>query len=497
MVDYIHRKVVEESFAVPIFGRLKVGSEDDLVRINDAAWRILGRVGMKIYSKRLLSALKSFGVRVDDRDMTARFPVEMIRSAVRCELRPERPDSPILVSKGFQLGFGEVCFFLLDWKSGERRPATREESVQMIRLGDAMPEVASIATPVVNSQVDQRVEALEAAELLLSNTNKSAGTGIRCPEQVNYFEEINRICEKHGDKRRFSQPGGCLTTPLTLGQRTAGIIERYMDLGYRDFGFSSMPIAGGNAPVTTAGCAALGVAELLGGSLVAHAINPQMAGTGVGMIISGTMDMTRGRASFCSPQALMQDALVHRVFQRLYGIGVSLDSAAGYINAKMPGLQCAYERTFKQMALAGVTGRLGMHAGSLDGAAIFSPVQAMIDVELCRGLWQFYKGANISEDTLALDEIERIGVGEGKSFLDSEHTLKHFRGALWLPKLLDISMWRDHAESTRERGMLEKADHRWREILGAWKRPDINDDMIAEVHEVVERAKREIPQESA
>jgi trimethylamine:corrinoid methyltransferase-like protein len=45
--------------------------------------------------------------------------------------------------------------------------------------------------------------------------------------------------------------------------------------------------------------------------------------------------------------------------------------------------------------------------------------------------------------------------------------------------------------------MLEKADHRWREILGARKQPGINDDMIAEVHEVVERAKREIPQGSA
>jgi trimethylamine--corrinoid protein Co-methyltransferase len=347
---------------------------------------------------------------------------------------------------------------------------------------------------VVNSEIDQRVDAVEGAELLLSNTNKSGGTGVRCPEQVKYFEEINCICAKHGDQRRFTQAGGCLTTPLTLGHRTAGIIEEYLDLGYRDFGFSSMPIAGGNAPVTTAGCAALGVAELLGGSLVARAINAQMAGTGVGMIISGTMDMTRGRASFCSPQALLQDALIHRVFQRLYGIGVSLDNTAGYINAKMPGLQCAYERTFKQMALAGVAGALGMHAGSLDGAAIFSPVQAMIDVELCRGLWEFYKGVNVSDDTLALDEIERIGVGRGESFFDSEHTLKHFREALWLPKLLNVSMWEDGREAAREREMLEKAECKWREILAGWKRPEINEAMIAEIHEVVKRAKREIPQ---
>jgi len=490
MVKYIDEDVPEGTLAVPVTGRLKIGSDDDLVRLNEAAWRVLERTGFKIYSKRILAKVEALGARVDHDEMTARFPRELIEETVDCELRPEPEDAPVAVPQEFGAAYGEVCFFLYDWEKDERHAATRKETIQLIRLGDAIPEVTSISTPAVNSEIDQRVEAIEAAELLMANTNKRAGSGIRCPEQTKYMHEIRTLCEKHGDKRGWVQTGGCLTSPLTLGERSAQIVEILMDLGYDTFGFSSMPIAGGNAPVTTAGCIVMCIAELLGARLVARSINRKA--NGVGMLISGTMDMTHGKASFCSPQAVIQDIVTWRVFKRLYGIEISLDRCASYINAKLPGLQCAYERTFKQTMLASATGRLGMHLGSLDGAAIFSPEQAMLDLDLCRGLWEFYRGIRINDDTLALDEIDAVGIGEGKTYMDTDHTFAHFRDALWMPKLLDVSMWHDGREVDRERQMLEKANRQWREYLAAYEPPDVNQDLIAEVHEVVERAKKEI-----
>jgi len=473
-----------------MFGRLKIGTDDELVRLNDAAWRVLERTGFKVCSNRLLDKLDAFGARVDRGSMIARFPRELLQETLGCELRPEPAAAPVRVPDSFRAGFGEVCFFLFDWEAGERRRATRQETVDMIRLGDAMPEVSHISTPVVNSQIDQRIEALEAIELLLTNSNKPGGVGIRCPEQTKYTVEITRLCEKHGDPRRFVQTTGCLTSPLTLGERTAEVVEQLMDLGYDTFGFSSMPIAGGNAPVTAAGCAVVTIAEQLGGRLVARAINPEAVGTGA--IITGAMDMTHGKPSFCSPQAVTQNILVWRVFQRLYGVSIGVESKASYINAKTPGLQAAYERTFKQMALASATGTLGLHLGSLDGAAILSPEQAMIDLDLGRGLYSFYKGVPINDETMALDEIEAIGIGEGKSYLDTDYTFEHFRDALWMPRLLDVSEWRDEVEPGRGRELLQKANRQWKERLASWQPPETNTDLLAAVHEVVERAKREI-----
>jgi len=181
-----------------------------------------------------------------------------------------------------------------------------------------------------------------------------------------------------------------------------------------------------------------------------------------------------------------------RVFKRLYDVSLGVERKASYINAKVPGLQATYERTFKQMALAAATGMLGMHLGSLDGAAILSPEQAMIDLDLNRGLWEFYRGIQINDDTLALDEIDTVGIGAGKTYMDTDHTFAHFREALWMPKLLDVSMWHDGEEADRERQMLKKANKQWKDYLANWKQPDVNEDLVAEIHEVVERAKREI-----
>jgi len=473
-----------------MIGRLKIGTDEDLVQLNGAAWRVLERTGFKVYSQRLLDKLEALGARVERETMTVKFPRALLDEALGCELCPEPPEEPVRVPESYRAGFGEVCFFLYDWETGERRRATRQDTVDMIRLGDALPEVSHISTPVVNSEIDQRIEALEAIELLLANSNKPGGVGIRCPEQTKYMVEITRLCEKYGDPRRFVQTTGCLTSPLTLGERTARIVEQLMDFGYDTFAFSSMPISGGNAPVTVAGCVVVTIAELLGGRMVARAINPEARG--VGSIITGTMDMTRGKPSFCSPQAVLQNILVWRVFLRLYGIRIGAEQKGSYINAKVPGLQAAYERTFKQMALASATGVLGLHLGSLDGAAIFCPEQAMIDLDLGRGLYSLYKGVPINDETIAINEIDAVGIGEGKTYLDTDYTLKHFREALWMPKLLDVSEWHDGVEAHREREMLKNANRQWKEYRASWKPPDINGALLADVHEVVERAKREI-----
>jgi len=468
----------------------KIGCDDDLVRLNDAAWRVLERTGFKVYSHRLLDKIQALGAHVDRSAMIAKFPRGLLGEMLGCEPRPEPPEEPVRVPDRYCAGFGEVCFFLLDWETGERRRGRREDTVNMFRLGDALPEVSRLSTPVVNSEIDQRIEALEAIELLIANTNKPGGVGIRCPEQTKYIVEITRLCEKHGDPRRFVQTTGCLTSPLTLGERTAQVVEGLMDLGYETFGFSAMPIAGGNAPVTAAGCAVMTIAELLGGRMVARSINPEACG--LGSIITGTMDMTHGKPSFCSPQAVIQDILIWRVFKRLYGANIGVEQKASYINAKTPGIQAAYERTFKQMALASATGRLGLHLGSLDGAAIFSPEQAMIDLDLGRGLYNFYRGVQVNDETMAIDEIDAVGIGEGRSYLDTDHTFEHFREALWMPQLLDVSEWRDGVEARRDRELLRKANAQWKERLASWEPPDINEALLAEVHEVVERAKREI-----
>ena len=111
---------------LPVAGRLRIGADDDLVRLNDAAWAVLERTGFKVYSQRLLEKLRAFGAQIDLNTMVAKFPRELLTERLGCELRPEPPEQPIQVGSEFHVGFGEVCFFLYDRETGQRRSATRQ-----------------------------------------------------------------------------------------------------------------------------------------------------------------------------------------------------------------------------------------------------------------------------------------------------------------------------------------------------------------------------------
>ena len=472
-------------------GRIRVIGAQDAGQFDAAARQILATVGMRVLNPWILKECERFGWRVDHARAVVRFQPELITECTAGDrAHPETLPRPT-VPAHFGVGYGEHCFFVYDWPAKEQRAVGREEQARMIRLGDAIPEVEQMGLPVLDTKTDQRLEALEACETILSNTSKPCWPGVRLPEQVPYFVEISRIYERHtGRAGAFIQAGGCLTSPLCLGQRTAGIVQRFYEQGYRCFGFSSMPIAGGNAPVTPEGTVALGVAELLGGWMIAKALGPDQP-TRPGMMISGVMDMRTGRGSFGAPEACLQDLAIFETLLACYGKRCSLDLSAGYTEARVPGMMAAWEKCFKRTAL-GCSAGVGLHLGTIDCARAFSPTQAMLDLDYNEWSWRFFRGLSVSPETLALEVIADMGCGEGKSSLGHDHTLGNWR-SLWSPRFWDRRSWQGgEIEIRRDHEVIEKADARWREILEAAPAPEVNQALVEDVRAVVNRARREL-----
>lgn len=92
-------------------GRLTIGSDEDLVRLNDAAWKILERTGFMIRSRRLLEKVRDLGASVDEGAMVARFPRSVLEETLDCRLRDEPGAGPIEIPEVYGAGFGEQCFF--------------------------------------------------------------------------------------------------------------------------------------------------------------------------------------------------------------------------------------------------------------------------------------------------------------------------------------------------------------------------------------------------
>lgn len=63
----------------------------------------------------------------------------------------------------------------------------------------------------------------------------------------------------------------------------------------------------------------------------------------------------------------------------------------------------------------------------------------MLDNEMAGYLRRVLRGLEVDEETLALEVIRSVGIGG--NYLDTEHTVRHFRREYWFPKLFDRSSW--------------------------------------------------------
>jgi trimethylamine--corrinoid protein Co-methyltransferase len=250
-----------------------------------------------------------------------------------------------------------------------------------------------------------------------------------------------------------------------------------------------MPILGGTTPVTPAGSVVVATAEILGCITATTLIDPDVYYYATS--ISGEMDMKTTQICYATPAAILTDAALHQLFRTKYGIVLNVEP--GYLEAKVPGMQAAFMKTFRQMAF-GCTVSNPLPLGLLDNGSTFSPTQAMIDLDMNLAQFKFAKGIEVNDETLCLDLINEIEFGEAGTYLESDHTLRHFRDALWDTRLFDRTYAKDSLPTPLESdaAILTKADSAWRAIVSAQPPVEIDPSFAREVNRIVDAAKKEL-----
>jgi trimethylamine:corrinoid methyltransferase-like protein len=92
----------------------------------------------------------------------------------------------------------------------------------------------------------------------------------------------------------------------------------------------------------------------------------------------------------------------------------------------------------------------------------------------------------LNDDTLALDAMREV-FRQGKTFLDHDHTLRHFR-EWWRPRLI---RW-GSSESGSERAVLDRAREMWKDHLSRYEPPGWPDDILRALDRVAQAARREL-----
>ena len=452
-----------------------------LEQVYHGAVRLLGEMGLRVHNRQALEALETNGAQLDYPQQCAFFSPELIErmlTAVRADHSDWQRTKPELPHPIFR-GGGGTCPHYFDHDQWTKRRADENDAILCLKVQDTAP-VAAGEMPVYNCSVPSRFEPIRCLQLGIQICNKTKITAMDLffPEQVPFAAELGRLYQN--DPCWFLPCGNCPTTPLTVGSTVADLavaIAPYQHV----YAVPTMPIMGANAPITPLGAAVVGVAEILGGWILAQALNPNT--TVSGSALTARMNMKTGQVEDVAPEVFVADAAIVEVFEVF--LNLPCRTLGKYVDVQTPGLQAVYEQMLRSVA-TGAFSALSTFDGTLDQGRVFSPTQLMLDCDVNGILAAYTQDPATDPDQLALDTILDIGF-DSQAYMTHEHTLRHLRSA-FEPNILKARQLVDSLGS--EPQLLKDARERYHENLKTYQPPDHPDTFLRDLNDICTRARQ-------
>ncbi len=423
---------------LPLNGRtLQVLAPEDVERIHGASLDLLEQVGMVFEDDAAVALLSAHGARIDDGRV--HLPARLVEEALatcpkRISLPARNPARDLELGQGrvhFTSGYGAT--FVRDLESDTVRPATLDDVRQLAVLADALECAHYCLLPVLPQDLPPEKAELAGAAVMLATTSKHFGPSLPTMRYYPTLIELARLASGERGKLGISL-GATTTSPLKLSGDTIARLRLCAE-EHVPFRIVSAPMSGVNAPATLAGTLALQNAEVLAGIVLGQLISPGAP------LIYGTFaaagDMRTAKIALGAPELPLLNAASAQLSRR-YGVPLGYGTG-GTCDSPRPDEQAGAERMLT-MVLAAAAGVDAIHdavGGLLGSAMCAGAAQMVVDNELCRMAERAIRGIEVSPETLALDVI--AAVGPGGSFLAEEHTVRHWRGEHFVPRLLDRS----------------------------------------------------------
>ena len=469
--------------------------------IHDATLTVLSRTGLRVECEEFYPPLRQAGAQVDAPNHVIKFPPALIEAMVEDLRRRIAGGERQYLLNGVTtprwtppLGckFGGACIEYLDLDRNVVRKPTQTDLVRLLQLGQALDDVGFVGNPVACLVDDQgrpvppAMQRILTAALVAKHTTKCGSTEVWNERELKFLMEIGQIVR--GSAEAFRRRPCFVTAKETIAPLRFPAEDGHVLLMLARHGLPCtiipMPLSGGSAPCMLAGNVVVGNAEILGALACLHAACPEaMMGGGV---ISGSMDMATGSASFASAEAIRQDAAFAQLYDEFYGQDLAI--GLGYLDATYPGPQALAEKALKFSAGA-AQGRLNFPVGLLAGGRRFCPEQALLDLEIATTIGRLYRDVQVDPAHLAVEVIQQVGIGG--EFLSHEHTLEHFREALWMPPLSDHRC-PSTLDQDRAGDMLEAARQKVRDVWACKDLYVIDEPRARAIDAVVAAAQKEL-----
>jgi trimethylamine:corrinoid methyltransferase-like protein len=471
----------------------KILSEDETQRIHDASVRLLETVGVKCLSGRALDLMARGGARVDRDSRIVRIPAGMLAEALRTTpksivLGARDPKRDVLLparTSGYTLDSGGV--YMRDFKSGERRYATLQDNVDIIRVFQEMGHAAVVWPHSVAEGIPAHSATLRLLISAFAATTVHVQHELHEPGEVPLVADILSTLFGGEEAVRARHPYSvtyCTLAPLV---HDGEMCDAYLDLVQLDVPILIYPMActGATGPCSLYSNIVQANAEALS-SLVLF----QTARPGTPLIFgdaSGSTDFATGGFLEGSPEMVLQTG-ARGEMARFYGLP---NTQAGCLtDAKEPGAQAIMEKLITTLPLVLGGADLVQGPGALETSNTMCLEQIVVDEEIAGLCQRLREGVDTSAARDLASDI--AAVGPGGHFLMQESTLKACRGPeFFMPRLCDRHTFERWAELGRPE-VYRLARRRVEEILGSPLRDPLPDDLLGRLETIARRADREL-----
>jgi trimethylamine---corrinoid protein Co-methyltransferase len=412
---------------VRTFKPIDVLPQAEVEAVHVGALKILEITGANVRHAQALELLAANGCLVDDENQMARIPAALAEECLK-----SCPSSYRLVAResarSVDIGDDRVVFLqgmgmrFLDLETWERRPATLGEHVAVQIVGDALPNMHIGDALYTYTDIVGVPAIMQQLECLANGFRYSSK-----PQHYGYLKDSDRFAIAMAQELGVNLDAEIdIAPPIAFTPDAVDALMRFAQLGW---GLWASPgaFAGATSPASLAGTAVEAWAATIAFIVIAQLVRP---GTPVTLCPSiGVVHPKSAHPLMGAPETWFTRAMCTQV-ARMWQIPIT--TGAGFCGeAKMIDYQNAYEKALGVLFSVLTGDHLHILHGSFNTELAFSNELQVLDDDIAGMVGRLLQGAEVSEETLAIDLINKVGTAPA-SFMHEAHTRSYWiRDRFW------------------------------------------------------------------
>jgi len=439
-----------------------------------------------------LQLLDDAGASIDHKRMTAKIPPHLVEEAIRLAPRTvlfagRNAKYDMRLERGrVHFGTGEGATTILDHETGTVRLSTKQDIANMAKLTDALPNYDFVMPIYTAQDVPHEVFPLHALHAMLKNTEKPVMVvdfGLDARDLIRMASVV--VGGEEGLKERpilgmYCEP----IAPLIHGKHQTRNLMAFAKAKL-PIAYITAPASGSTAPATIAGSIVQSNAETLSGNVIA-----QLTSKGAKYIhgsCTSIFDGATGVFPYGAPEWMIINIAMAQL-GRHYSLPTF--STGGSSDSKVLDGQATYEAALTLLFAAQSGANLVHDTGAFLNLGLTGSHDLLtICDEIVSTIKYVLGGIEISEETLALDVIHKVG--PRGNYLSQNHTLKFFKKEHWFPSLTDRQVKQTWVKKG-SKDVLQRANERTKEILRTHKPTPLPEAVERELDRALNEAEKRI-----